>query len=80
MQMKLKVAYTTLPDPLVLKMEQRLPPAVWWKNRPEIVADFEKKWSGVVPKNTPKVNWEVTSTTGYCVVVTLPLQKFDWAC
>lgn len=29
---------------------------------PEIVEDFDREIYGRVPKNTPKVNWEVTST------------------
>jgi hypothetical protein len=38
--------------------------AMWWqKRRPEIVEDFDKEIYGRVPNNTPKVNWEITSTT-----------------
>ncbi len=57
--------YTSLPDPLLLKNGTRVTTAAtWWKKRrPEIVSDFEKEVYGIVPKNTPKVNWEVTSTT-----------------
>ncbi|HKM54199.1 MAG TPA: hypothetical protein VJY33_12385, partial [Isosphaeraceae bacterium] len=57
--------YPNLPDPLVLKSGQRVTSAkVWWnQRRPEIVEDFDKEIYGRVPKETPKVNWEVTSTT-----------------
>ncbi|MGO8809889.1 MAG: acetylxylan esterase, partial [Candidatus Sulfotelmatobacter sp.] len=37
---------------------------MWWKQRrPEIGEDFDREIYGRDPKNTPKVNWEVTSTT-----------------
>ncbi len=37
---------------------------MWWtKRRPEIVEDFDREILGRVPANTPKVNWEVVSTT-----------------
>src|SRR5207247_3334688 len=54
-----------LPDPLVLKNGQKVTTAaLWWKQRrPEIVEDFDREIYGRVPKNTPKVKWEVTSTT-----------------
>jgi len=57
--------YPNLPDPLVLKNGQRVTSAeVWWnQRRPEIVEDFDREIYGRVPKGTPKVNWEVTSTT-----------------
>ena len=56
--------YTSLPDPLILKNGKKVTDAkTWWnKRRPEIVADFDKEVYGRVPKNTPKVNWEVVST------------------
>jgi hypothetical protein len=34
----------------------------WTKRREEIVEDFEREVYGRVPKNVPKVKWEVTST------------------
>src|SRR5262249_4673150 len=35
----------------------------WWKQRrPEIVEDFEREVLGRVPKNVPKVTWEVMKT------------------
>jgi len=57
--------YTDLPDPLVLKNGQKVTTAeMWWnQRRPEIVEDFDREIYGRVPKDTPKVNWEVTSTT-----------------
>lgn len=60
-----KVAPYSLPDPLVLKNGQKVTTAEMWRNqrRPEIVDDFEREVYGRVPSITPKVNWEVTSTT-----------------
>jgi lysophospholipase L1-like esterase len=54
-----------LPDPLLLKNGRRVTtPKTWWsKRRPEIVEDFDREIYGRVPKTTPKVSWEVTSTT-----------------
>lgn len=54
-----------LPDPLLLKNGTRVTTAeMWWKQRrPEIVEDFDSEIYGRVPANTPKVNWEVVSTT-----------------
>lgn len=59
-----KVLAYTLPDPLVLNNGKRVKNAkMWWKRRrPEIVADFDREVYGRVPKNIPKVNWEVLST------------------
>ncbi|HXX43449.1 MAG TPA: hypothetical protein VEJ38_01880 [Candidatus Acidoferrales bacterium] len=56
--------YPKLPDPLVLNNGKRLTTAeLWWtKRRPEIVEDFDREIYGRFPKQTPKVNWEVTST------------------
>jgi hypothetical protein len=57
--------YPNLPDPLVLKNGEKVTTAdSWWKKRrPEIEEDFDREVYGRVPKNVPKVNWEVTSTT-----------------
>ncbi len=57
--------YPELPDPLVLKDGRKVTTAeAWWKERrPEIVEDFDREIYGRVPKNTPKVTWEVTATT-----------------
>jgi hypothetical protein len=57
--------YPNLPDPLVLKNGQKVTTAeMWWnQRRPEIVEDFDREIYGRVPKDTPKVNWEVTGIT-----------------
>ena len=57
--------YPKLPDPLVLKNRKKVTTAkVWWnKRRPEIVEDFDREVYGRVPKVTPTVKWEVTSTS-----------------
>jgi hypothetical protein len=57
--------HPNLPDPLVLKNGQRVTSAkMWWnQRRPEIVEDFDREVYGRIPKNTPNVKWEVTSTT-----------------
>jgi len=56
--------YPKLPDPLVLKDGKKVTTAEMWvkKRRPEIVEDFDREIYGRVPKETPKVRWEVTST------------------
>ena len=57
--------YPNLPDLLVLKNGEKVATAeTWWtKRRPEIVEDFDREVYGRVPKDVPKVTWEVTSTT-----------------
>jgi hypothetical protein len=59
-----KVPPYSLPDPLLLKNGKKVKTAkMWWRQRrPEIVEDFDSEIYGRVPKNTPKVDWEVTST------------------
>ena len=56
--------YPDLPDPLVLNDGKKVTTAKqWWnKRRPEIVEDFDREIYGRVPKNTPKVTWEIIST------------------
>ncbi len=56
--------YTSLPDPLVLNNGKPVTTASqWWqKRRPEIVEDFDREVYGRMPKNTPKVSWQVVST------------------
>lgn len=56
--------YPDLPDPLTLKNGKKVTTAdMWWKQRrPEIVEDFDREVLGRVPKNAPKVTWEVTKT------------------
>jgi hypothetical protein len=71
--------YSTLPDPLVLNSGQKVTSAkVWWeKRRPEIVEYFDREIYGRVPKNLPKVKWEVikisTDTVGSYAAVTKQL-------
>jgi hypothetical protein len=57
--------YTTLPDPLILKKGKKVTDAkTWWnERRPEIVEDFDREIYGRLPKNIPKVNWEVVSVS-----------------
>jgi len=56
--------YPNLPDVLALKNGRKVTtPAMWWnQRRPEIVEDFEREVVGRIPKNAPKVTWEVTKT------------------
>jgi len=57
--------YPNLPDPLVLKNGRKVTTAaMWWdQRRPEIVEDFDSEIYGRVPKDTPKVRWEVIKAT-----------------
>ena len=59
-----KVRPYSLPDPLMLKNGKRVKTAkMWWKlRRPEIAEDFDREVYGRVPRNTPKVNWDVTDS------------------
>jgi hypothetical protein len=56
--------FPNLPELLTLKNGSKVTtPDMWWKQRrPEIVEDFEREVIGRVPKNVPKVNWEVKIT------------------
>ena len=56
--------FPALPDPLVLKNGRKVKTAAqWWKQRrPEIVEEFDREIYGRMPKVTPKVKWEVSST------------------
>jgi peptidoglycan/xylan/chitin deacetylase (PgdA/CDA1 family) len=60
-----KVLPYTLPDPLVLKNGKKVTTAdIWWKQRrPEIVEDFDREILGRMPSITPKVRWEVASSS-----------------
>ncbi|MVN22533.1 acetylxylan esterase [Mucilaginibacter sp. HMF7410] len=57
--------YPNLPEALVLKDGKKVTTAKeWWnKRRPEIKEDFDREIYGRVPKNVPKVTWEVASVT-----------------
>jgi len=56
--------YPNLPDVLTLKNGKKVTTAAQWWNqrRPEIAEDFEREVYGRVPKNVPKVNWQVKVT------------------
>lgn len=56
--------YPDLPGVLTLRNGRKVTtPAMWWnQRRPEIVEDFEREVVGRIPKNVPKVTWEVTKT------------------
>ena len=56
--------FPNLPDPLTLKNGEKVTtPEMWWKQRrPEIAEDFEREVYGRLPKNLPKVKWEVKVT------------------
>jgi hypothetical protein len=56
--------YPNLPDALTLKNGKKVTTAaIWWnQRRPEIVEDFEREVMGRVPKNAPKVTWEVVKS------------------
>jgi hypothetical protein len=46
----------------------------WWKyRRPEIVEDFEREVIGRVPKNVPKVTWEIVTQATDRVVGDIPV-------
>ncbi|HUH64301.1 MAG TPA: hypothetical protein VLZ50_14940, partial [Terracidiphilus sp.] len=57
--------YPNLPDPLKLNDGKPVTSAKsWWaKRRREIIELFNRDIYGFVPANTPKVSWEVLSTT-----------------
>jgi hypothetical protein len=67
--------FPDLPDALTLKNGAKVTTAEqWWKQRrAEIVEDFEREVIGRVPKNAPKVTWEVTSQAVDRVVGKLPV-------
>jgi hypothetical protein len=57
--------YTNLPNPLILNNGNQVTTAkMWWEQRrPEIVEYFDRDIYGRVPKDIPKVTWELVSTT-----------------
>jgi (4-O-methyl)-D-glucuronate---lignin esterase len=57
--------YPALPDPLRLNNGQRVTTAAMWntRRRAELIELFEREVYGRTPKVTPKVTWEVLSTT-----------------
>ncbi len=53
----------TMPDLMTFKDGTKVTSADQWpKRRAEIVEDFEREVYGRIPKNVPKVKWEVTKT------------------
>ena len=53
----------TMPDLMTYKDGAKVTSAAQWpKRRAEIVEDFEREVYGRIPKNVPKVTWEITST------------------
>ena len=60
--------YPDLPDPLRFKDGTRVTTAAnWRKRRAEIVEDFDREVYGRVPRQTPKVKWEVVATEKHAV-------------
>jgi alpha-glucuronidase len=56
--------YPTLPDPLLFNNGKRVKTSKdWTRRRAEIFEDFDREIYGRVPKDTPRVTWEVASTT-----------------
>src|SRR4051812_2904188 len=57
--------YPNLPDVLTTRDGKKVTTAdMWWTvRRPEIVEDFDREVLGRVPKDVPKVTWEVEKTT-----------------
>jgi cephalosporin-C deacetylase-like acetyl esterase/lysophospholipase L1-like esterase len=54
----------SMPDALKMKNGTRVTrPDQWPRRRAEIVDDFEREVYGRIPRNVPKVTWEVTATT-----------------
>jgi cephalosporin-C deacetylase-like acetyl esterase/lysophospholipase L1-like esterase len=54
----------SMPDVLKMKNGKRVTRLDQWpRRRAEIVEDFEREVYGRIPKNVPKVAWEVTATT-----------------
>jgi len=54
----------SMPDVLTMKDGTKVTRADQWpKRRAEILEDFEREVYGRIPKNVPKVTWEVTGTT-----------------
>jgi hypothetical protein len=57
--------FPNLPDVLTLDNGKKVTSAkVWWsQRRPQILELFDREIYGRVPAHTPRVNWEVVSTT-----------------
>src|SRR5689334_1004853 len=61
--------FPDLPEVLMLKNGRKVTtPEMWWSQRRlEIVEDFDREVLGRVPKNVPKVTWEVTTKVDFMV-------------
>ncbi len=59
------MTYKNLPNPLILNNGDPVTTAkMWWEQRrPEIVEYFDRDMYGRVPKDIPKVTWELVSST-----------------
>jgi hypothetical protein len=58
-----KAGSYVLPDALVFKNGKKVTNAKQWNaRRKELFEEFDREVYGRMPKNTPKVNWEVTET------------------
>jgi hypothetical protein len=56
--------YPKLPDPLVFKNGKKVTTAKdWQRRRAEIVEEFDREVYGRIPKDIPRVNWQIVSTT-----------------
>src|ERR1017187_9215471 len=66
--------FPDLPEILTLKNGQKVTTAEMWRKqrRPEIVEDFEREVIGRVPKNVPKVAWNVVSNVTDGLVSAFP--------
>src|SRR5580698_9973985 len=53
----------SMPDVLLMRDGTKVTQAKQWpRRRAEILEDFEREVYGRIPKNVPKVTWEVTGT------------------
>jgi len=61
--------FPDLPEVLTLKNGRKVTTReMWWnQRRPEIVEDFDREILGRVPKNVPKVTWEITNKVDFMV-------------
>jgi hypothetical protein len=61
--------FPDLPEVLTLKNGRKVTtPDMWWnQRRPEIVEEFDREVLGRVPKDVPKVAWEVTNKADFMI-------------
>ena len=63
---RIGAVFAELPQLLVDRIKAYLPPELQFQaeeSRAEVVEDFDREVYGRVPKDVPKVTWEVTATT-----------------